>query len=377
MAVVWSYENAAHLLRRVGFGGTPKNIQKFLDSNSSVDSAVDELLSFKPSKRKPPSSNKEPDEDRLRKMQEWWIRQMVKTRKPEKACHEKIVLFLHDHLASGLSKQPSTRNMAFQQRLFRFNARGNFKDLIREFNRDPANLYYLDGILNVASNDGVHVNANENWGRELVELFTLGVLQLSDDGTPDPAKPNYTEDDVHGLARASTGWTSIHAKIGEWNIEDWDGGQYDDDGDDLPDPMTIFGQTSNNFRIDEGVSGTSDDILELIFSRQDDDGNNQVGIFLAWKLWSHRLLRWLVVPMLLFALGTNLLLLDRFPYGALLASQLVLYATAIMGLIPALRRIKIFWIPLYFCVVNLAAIIGVWLALGRRVSGTWEPVERV
>lgn len=285
MAVIWSYENAAHLLRRAAFGGTPVEIQAFLDRHASVQSAVDELLSFEPSRKKPPGG-KRINQRALRKMQTWWIKQMIRTRTVADACREKLVLFLHDHLASGLSKQPWAKYMALQNRLFRTSAKGSFRDLMRAFNRDPANLYYLDGILNVASNDGVHVNANENWGRELVELFTLGVLQLGPDGTPDPSRPNYTESDVHNLARASTGWTSIARNVGQWNPDDWDGGRYDDDGDGLPDPMTIFGQTSNGFRIDDAVAGSSDDILELIFSRVDDEGNNQVGIFLAWKLWT-------------------------------------------------------------------------------------------
>src|SRR5262249_9529461 len=151
---------------------------------------------------------------------------------------------------------------------------------------DPANLYYLDGITNFASDDGVHVNANENWGREVLELFTLGVFQLAADGTADPMKPNYTEDDVHQLARASTGWTSIARNAAVWNQDDWDGGRYDDNGDDVPDDVHIFGVTNNNFRFDDAVAGTGDDVLGLIFSRQDDAGNNQVGMFVSRKLWT-------------------------------------------------------------------------------------------
>jgi uncharacterized protein (DUF1800 family) len=291
MAVVWNDENAAHLLRRVAFGGTPEQIQAFRQDHDSVESAVDELLSWKPSKRKPPGPNRDPEPKFLRKMQRWWVKQMLKSRTPRDGALEKLVLFLHDHLACGMSKQPNAKYMSIQNRLFRYNAKGSFKHLIREFNRDPANLYYLDGILNVASNDGVHVHANENWARELLELFTLGVFQFGDDGTPDPTKPNYTEDDVHQLARATTGWTSIEKGVGVFNIEDWDGGQYDDDGDDLPDDITIFGVTRNGFRMDEAVIGTSDDLVELIFSQVDDEGNNQVAMLMAWKLW-----RWYAYP---------------------------------------------------------------------------------
>jgi len=284
MAVSWNFENAAHLLRRAAFGGTPSEIEAFLDQHTGVADAVETLLGFAPSKRKPPGPRDVDDFNRL-KMQRWWLKTMVKSSSPEESCREKLVLFWHNHLCSGSNKQPTLKYMSRQNGLFRQHARGNFRELVREFNRDPANLYYLDGIINYASDDGVHVRANENFGRELLELFTLGVFQLGSDGLPDPAKPNYTENDVHNMARAVSGWVNV-GKVGEWDQNSWDGGRYDDDGDDQPDPMVLWGQTSNNFRIDEGVAGSSDDVLELIFSRTDDVGNNQVGMFLARKLWT-------------------------------------------------------------------------------------------
>jgi uncharacterized protein (DUF1800 family) len=282
---VWNYDNAAHLLRRAAFGGTPDETQEFLSRHGSVASAVDELLGFQPSNKKPPGGRFVDDFRRL-KMQRWWLKMMSRTQTPADACREKLVLFLHGHLASGASKQPAIKYMSFQNRLFRRNARGNFRDLIREFNRDPANLYYLDGIVNFASNDGVHVNANENFGRELLELFTLGVFEMKSDGSPDPTKPNYTEDDVHQLARACTGWTDIVHNVGVWNEDDWDGGRYNDNGDDGPDPVIIFGVENDDFRIDEAVAGEPNDVLELIFGLTDAGGNNKVGLFLARKLWT-------------------------------------------------------------------------------------------
>jgi uncharacterized protein (DUF1800 family) len=290
MAVTWSYENAAHLLRRVAFGGTPEQIEAFHDDHASVEEAVDTLLGFRQKRLKPPASRRD-DEDTLRRMQRWWLRLMVRSRRVDDACREKLVLFLHDHLTTGVEKQPEYRWISYQNQLFRRTAGGNYRELVREFNRDVANLYYLDGILNRASDDGETVNANENWGRELLELFTLGVFQYGSDGTPDPSLPNYTESDVHNIARASTGWVGEPLKEGPfwhgtWNPNAWDGGQYDDDGDGLPDPMVIFGQQSNNFRFDAGVAGTSDDVLELIFARQDQGGNNQVGMFLSERLWT-------------------------------------------------------------------------------------------
>ncbi len=291
MAVTWNYENAAHLLRRVAFGGTPQEIQAFLDRNANVQDAVAELLNFQLSRKKPPGSRSVDDFNRL-KMQRWWLKLMLRAKTSAEHCREKLVLYLHNHLASGTSKQPTLKYMSLQNGLFRQNASGNFRSLIRAFNKDAANLYYLDGIYNFASTDtdNTHVvpyaTPNENWGRELMELFTLGRFQLASDGTADPTKPNYTENDVHNMARACTGWTDLQRSIGVWNQGDWDGGQYDDNADGVADTMTIFGQSSNNFRIDDGVAGTSDDVLELIFSRVDSAGNNQVAMFVCKKLWT-------------------------------------------------------------------------------------------
>ena len=70
---VWNYENAAHLLRRAAFGGTPAEIQAFLDRHTTVAGAVDELLSFKPSRKKPPGP-KTVDFQNLLKMRIWWFK---------------------------------------------------------------------------------------------------------------------------------------------------------------------------------------------------------------------------------------------------------------------------------------------------------------
>jgi uncharacterized protein (DUF1800 family) len=284
VAVSWTYENAAHLLRRVGFGGTPDQIQDFMTKYASVGAAVDHLLSFKPSKAKPPNTKN--DDEGLLKMQAWWLSKMIGANPHSEACQEKLVLFWHGLLVSGVSKQPDYNFMAVQNGLFRQYARGNFQALVREFNRDPANLYYLDGITNAASDDGVHGSANENFSRELMELFIFGRFQVAPDGSPDTTLPNYTEGDVHQLARALTGWTSINKNLGVWNAGDWDGGRYSVDGNDEPDPVEIFGDTNNNFRIDPAVAGTDDDVLKLLFSRTDWEGKNQVAVFLSRKLWT-------------------------------------------------------------------------------------------
>lgn len=318
---VWNFENAAHLLQRAAFGGTPEEIQAFFASHTSVAQAVESLINFPASGKKPPKGGKDFYQAKL-KQQRWWVKTILRTRSPQDALREKLVLFWHNHLVSGFSKQPQTGYTAAQNGLLRRYAAGNFRDLVRQFNRDPANLYYLDGILNHATDDGVHVNVNENFGREILELFTLGIKQFADDGSDDPAKPNYTEQDVHQLARALSGWVDIHKDLGQWQQWAWDGGQYDDNGDDLPDPVTIFGVTNNNFRIDDAVAGTADDVLQLIFSRVDDGGNNQAAMFLARKLWT-----WFAYPAPAPGLKT------------LLAGLASTFASSDFELVPLLRAI--------------------------------------
>ena len=290
MAVTWNLDNAAHLLRRAAFGGTPKDIQAFHDRNATVDSAVNELLGFKPSKRKPPYPKYAQD---LTLMHRWWYHEMIASKTPSDACREKLTLFWHNHLVSGVSKQQNNKAMSDQNGLFRVNAKGNFKALVRAFNRDQANLYYLDGITNAATSETnkpvPKAEPNENFGREVMELFTLGVFQLAADGSFSESHPNYTENDVHQLARALTGWVYTDKKgIGQWamDLPNWDGGRCDDNGDGKPDDVIIFGVKDNNFRIDDAVAGTADDVLELIFSRQDFEGNSAVAMFLARKFWT-------------------------------------------------------------------------------------------
>lgn len=287
---VWDFENAAHLLRRAGFGGSVEQVQEFLDGHSSVADAVTDLLSFGSSGKKPPKGGNDFYRATV-KQRQWWLKTMLKTTNPKDALREKMVLFWHGHLCSGYSKQPEASYIAIQNGLLRSFAGGNFRDLMREFNRDPANLWYLDGIQSYASNDGIHVTANENFGREVLELFTTGISQLAADGTNDPLKPNYTEDDVHQLARALTGWVEIGKDGGIWHDWAWDGGQYDDGGGTHHpgDPVTIFGETNNAFKIGslDDLPPSNDDVLRVIFAIEDDAGNNQTAMFVCRKLWTY------------------------------------------------------------------------------------------
>ena len=116
----------------------------------------------------------------------WWANRMLQTRRP---LEEKLTLFWHGHFATGDNKVRDYRMMLQQNQMLRTNASGRFRDLLVGILKDPAMLVYLDNGENVKS------HPNENFGRELLELFTMGV-------------GNYTERDVREAARAFTGWTN-------------------------------------------------------------------------------------------------------------------------------------------------------------------------
>src|SRR5207244_113964 len=116
----------------------------------------------------------------------WWANRMFSTRRP---LEEKLTLFWHGHFATGENKVRDYRMMIRQNEMLRARASGAFRDLLVGILKDPAMLVYLD------NGENVKKHPNENFGRELLELFTMGV-------------GNYSERDVREAARAFTGWTN-------------------------------------------------------------------------------------------------------------------------------------------------------------------------
>src|SRR5260370_24596422 len=114
----------------------------------------------------------------------WWLQRMVQTARP---LEEKMTLFWHGLLTSGLDKS-GTAQLYTQNQLFRQMSLGNFDDLLKAVSKDAAMMVYLDTENNRKG------KPNENYARELMELFTTGI-------------GHYTEDDVREPARAFTGWT--------------------------------------------------------------------------------------------------------------------------------------------------------------------------
>lgn len=184
--VPWDLPRVNHLLRRCGFGPTHEKIDELLALSPAQ--AVESLFSF--------DSSKDPFAGMIEQLEgfvrlndgrqatEWWVFRMINTPQP---LQERIALMWHNHFATSLSKVGSATRMLAQIELFRRQGLGSFRDLLISVARDPAMLVWLDGQTNRKG------KANENFGREVMELFTLGV-------------GNYTEQDVKELARAFTGW---------------------------------------------------------------------------------------------------------------------------------------------------------------------------
>jgi len=179
--------DAWHLLRRGGFGAHASEVAEF--ASQSRAAAVDALLDVAPSSVRGPGAS-DVNRPSLERLQVWWLRRMAS---PRYRLQEKMVLFWHDHFPSGGAAVGRTEALAEQNTMFRLHGLGPFRDLLHQVTRNRAMLEYLDGRRN-------RVGAvNENYARELMELFTLG--PRDDDGFE-----NFGQGDVHNLARSVTGF---------------------------------------------------------------------------------------------------------------------------------------------------------------------------
>lgn len=234
----WNYDRAAHLLERAGFGGTPEDIAKL--AQMSPGEAVSSLVNFDPANTKqlqafehsgihdpglepfPPSRPattelakttgealgikvKPTGNRRLQpvvnkffywlrasvletnRVAYWWANRMVASDNP---LQEKMALFWHGHYAVNESKVRDYRKLLMELELFHEMGTGNFRDLMVAIAQDPAMLSFLDAGVNVKG------APNENFAREIMELFTMGV-------------GNYSEADIREAARAFTGWNYV------------------------------------------------------------------------------------------------------------------------------------------------------------------------
>ena len=178
----------AHLMRRAGFGATRNELESLVDTG--YEDFVEQLLH--------PEEQPELDMYQLYRYlpqaETPWIHLHAQTdwlyrmRNGHRPLQEKMALFWHHVFASAASKVGGGQQMAAQIELFRTKGMGSYRDLLVEVAKNPAMIFWLD-------NQDNHKRApNENWGRELLELFSMGI-------------GNYTEEDVYECSRAFTGWT--------------------------------------------------------------------------------------------------------------------------------------------------------------------------
>nr|CAA6830370.1 MAG: PROBABLE SIGNAL PEPTIDE PROTEIN [uncultured Thiotrichaceae bacterium] len=204
------FVEARHLISRTGFGAEWEEIKRL--ERMPRDKAIDFLMSRRDTSlpaipgfshwRKMSALNKDMGRRRMVmriakgegvKLQNWWLQHMLETQSP---FLERMTLFWHNYFPSSIRKTKLPSLLVNQNRLLRKHALGNFSLLLHSIAKDPAMLVYLDGYKN--TKDAV----NENFARELLELFTLG-------------RQHFSERDVQEAARAFTGW-GIHPHSGQF-----------------------------------------------------------------------------------------------------------------------------------------------------------------
>jgi uncharacterized protein (DUF1800 family) len=235
-ATAMGFDEARHLLSRATFGATPAEIRALeaMDYTAAVDRLLGtwhahaqttapswinegpaELRRMQQQAQAEAKEEKkgidgkvlkitQPVQERGRELRNWWVEEMLLTDQP---LVERMTLFWHNHFTSSFAKVRYVPALYRQNELFRREAFGNFARLLKAVARDPAMLIYLDGVRSVAR------QPNENFARELLELFTLG-------------EGHYSEADIKNAARAFTGW-SMERETGAFvnHVEQHDSGE--------------------------------------------------------------------------------------------------------------------------------------------------------
>lgn len=276
----WTKAEARHLLSRAGFGGSPGEIAalhgmgrekavdfllnpteaveaiprpEWADMEKAMAGIAEMMMGRREMMAETRGLSAEEAEKKRREMrrdiqresrkqgleaQHWWFNRMLKTKAP---LREKMTLFWHDHFATSIQKVRLPVLLVKQNELFRDHAFGNFRELTQKVVRDPAMMLYLD------TQRSSKAMPNENFAREIMELFTLG-------------EGNYTEEDVKQAARAFTGY-----QLNRLNGEVMQSARAWDDGE-----KTIFGKTG---------AYNGKDVVNLIFKK------DACAKFMAVKLW--------------------------------------------------------------------------------------------
>ena len=199
----WDLAKAGHLYRRAGFSansgeldqavadGPEKTISKLLSGGAGQEAFEQQLADMAATL----------DYNNEAELRAWWLLRILQTPHP---LQERLTLFWHNHFATSNAKVRNLHYMLGQNQLLRRNSLGSFRTMLTEISKDPAMMIWLDTSLNKKG------TANENYSRELMELFSLGI-------------GHYTEQDVREGARAFTGWEIKRDKF-SFNASEHDDG---------------------------------------------------------------------------------------------------------------------------------------------------------
>ena len=233
----WNVRRVVHLHRRAGFAATWSDIQR--DLKDGPQAAVTRLLRANPKRQRDEANDQANDKandfeqmsavicdaavgsGNINRLKAWWLYRMLFTPAP---LGERLTLMWHDHFATSNIKVADVALMRQQNAIFRQLSRAPFGETLRRVAKDPALLVWLDADANRKE------HPNENLAREIMELFSLGV-------------GNYSEDDIQEAARALTGWS-----VNKRQFRSYD--QYHDVGE-----KTIFGKSGN---------WTGDDLVRML-----------------------------------------------------------------------------------------------------------------
>ncbi len=229
-----------HLLRRAGFGPSPADVGDYL--TAGMHGSINRLINYAnvPDTLDQQLAALQLDFSKVEDLVRWVLLRMIYSKHP---LEEKMTLFWHGVLTSSVTKIGGKRNYPLliqQNNLLRAHAMGKFDDLIAAISIDPAMLWWLDGRISTGH------SPNENYSRELMELFTMGL-------------DTYTQDDVHNGALALTGWTILGGR-----------GVFVP-GRHYTGQITFLGQT--------GQLGLSD-VVKLVCSHP------STAHHVAWRMWS-------------------------------------------------------------------------------------------
>jgi hypothetical protein len=226
----WDRKKVAHLYRRAGFGATASELDAgakagHADTLDLVIKGAPESEDFTRTSEFMAGEQSMPIGAPQARLSAWWLDRMLKTHHP---LREKLTLFWHDHFATSNAKVLNARFMLGQYRLMQTHALGSFADLLVAMGQDPAMLVWLDTVTSTKA------APNENYARELMELFSLGI-------------GNYTETDIRQAAKAFTGYQIKDGK-GTFDRRQHDAGS-----------KTVFGKTG---------TFTGEDIAKLCLEHQ-------------------------------------------------------------------------------------------------------------